>query len=239
MIKICFALSLLFVAAGTNVYSQRASKHVKQPPEVVEAYQVCTEFQRIFAEDLDFERAFEATFTKDPARRRAIAIAESEWGPVDLTEVDDATLMSIYKDQMELWYLLLLMAGTADEIGRSVMLPPTIQQVFERVRARPQDPKELQTYAVQLKRDMIDVRAHLNQLVAKYPPFAFVVRKFKENLSKELKPPDGYVVKPLTAYSKGQVLDLKEEYYQIEDYAVIRENGRMKIIGIRFFSRLF
>jgi hypothetical protein len=46
-------------------------------------------------------------------------------------------------------------------------------------------------------------------------------------------------VKPLTAYSRGQVLGLKEEYYQIGDYAVIREEREMRIIGIRFFSRLF
>jgi hypothetical protein len=43
----------------------------------------------------------------------------------------------------------------------------------------------------------------------------------------------------LTAYSRGRVLGLKEQYYQIGDYAVIRENGQMRIVGIRFFSRLF
>jgi hypothetical protein len=32
------------------------------------------------------------------------------------------------------------------------------------------------------------------------------------------------------------VLSDKEEYYQIEDYAVIREGSEMRIIGIRFFS---
>jgi hypothetical protein len=43
----------------------------------------------------------------------------------------------------------------------------------------------------------------------------------------------------LTAYSRGMVLGLKEQYYQIGDYAVIREDAQMRIIGIRFFSRLF
>jgi hypothetical protein len=57
-------------------------------------------------------------------------------------------------------------------------------------------------------------------------------------LSKEITPPS-QVVKPLTAYSHGQVLGLNEEYYQIGDYAVIREGREMKIVGIRFFSRLF
>ena len=51
--------------------------------------------------------------------------------------------------------------------------------------------------------------------------------------------PPSHVVKPLTAYSRGRVLDLNEEYYQIGDYAVIREGRAMRIIGIRFFSRLF
>jgi hypothetical protein len=35
------------------------------------------------------------------------------------------------------------------------------------------------------------------------------------------------------------VLDQKAEYYQIDNYAVIREGSEMRIIGIRFFSRLF
>jgi hypothetical protein len=35
------------------------------------------------------------------------------------------------------------------------------------------------------------------------------------------------------------VLALDEKYYQIGDYAVIREGKTMKIVGIRFFSRLF
>ena len=46
-------------------------------------------------------------------------------------------------------------------------------------------------------------------------------------------------VEQLTPYSKGHVLGPDEKYYQIGDYAVIREGGQMKIIGIRFFSRLF
>lgn len=239
MTRTFLIFSLLF-AVVANAYGQSASKHVKQPREVVEAYRVCSEFQQLFAEDLDFGRAFEATFTKDPARRRALAIAESELGSeIDFTQVDDATLVNIYKDQIQLLYLLLLMAGTADEIGRSTILPPPIEAIFERVRARPQNAREVQLYAAQLKRDAGDVRAHLDQLVLRYPPFAYVVKQFKENLLKELKPPDSYVVKPLTSYSKGRVLDLKEQYYQIDDYAVIRENGAMRIIGIRFFSRLF
>jgi hypothetical protein len=51
--------------------------------------------------------------------------------------------------------------------------------------------------------------------------------------------PRSYRVRPITYYSKGRVLDNNEPYYQINDYAVIRERGEMRIIGIRFFSRLF
>ncbi len=225
MIKICFALILLSVTAVGQ----------SQPREVVEAYRVCEEFQRLFAEDLDFGRAFDATFTKDPKRRREIAIAESELGNVDLAPVDDATLIGIYTDQTQLFFLMLPLMGAKDEIEQSVLFPPPIERIFDRFRVRP---KNVQAYAAQLKRDVADFRAHLNQLAAKYPSVAEEIRKYKQSLSTRLEPPDT-PVKPLTAYSKGRVLDVKEEYYQVGDYAVIRENGQMRIIGIRFFSRLF
>ena len=228
MIKTCFALTLLLLAAN--------GQPVKQPREVVEAYRVCTEFQRLLAENLDFDRAFEATFTKDPARRRAIAIAESELGDVDLTQVDDATLLSIYKDQNQLFFLMLPLIDAKDEIAKSILFPTQIEAIFERLKSK--DNKNLRTYADQLHRDVIAFRAHLNDLSAKYPLVAEGIRKYKAELAKKLEPPND-VVKPLTYYSKGRVLDSKEEYYQIGDYAVVRERTRMKIIGIRFFSRLF
>jgi hypothetical protein len=64
------------------------------------------------------------------------------------------------------------------------------------------------------------------------------VRKFKLELTKIPKLPTGKV-EPLTSYSKGHVLGPDEKYYQIGEYAVIREGTQMKVIGIRFFSRLF
>ena len=64
------------------------------------------------------------------------------------------------------------------------------------------------------------------------------VRKFKQDLLQTPKLPAAKV-KPLTSYSKGQVLGPNEKYYQIGEYAVIREGSQMRIIGIRFFSRLF
>lgn len=240
MIKICFALSLLIVAVVANTYGQRATKRVKQPAEVIEAYRVCSEFQRLYAEDLDFERAFEATFTKDPARRRAIAIAESELGhAIDLAQVDDPTLIGLYKDQMQLLFSLLLLINSEDEVDKAVLLPPEIDEIYDRVRRAPKDVQELREYAAQLKRDVASVRSHLDRLVANNPSISLRVRKFKEYMLKELKPPDSHIVQPLTSYSKGKVAGLKEEYYQIDSYSVIRERGEMKIIGIRFFLRLF
>jgi len=82
------------------------------------------------------------------------------------------------------------------------------------------------------------MRTHLNQLVTRYPLVAKRVNDLKEELSKKF-PVPRQVVKPLTAYSRGNVLGVNEKYYQIGDYAVIREGAHMRIIGVRFFSRLF
>lgn len=235
MIKICIALIMLLVTAA----GQPASKRVKQPRDVVKAYRVCAEFQRVFAEDLDFDRAFEATFTKDPKRRREIAIAESELGDIDFAQVDDATLLGLYKDQVQLFLLMLPLIDAKDELDTAILFPPPIEAMFDRLKTRPKDRTELRAYAVQLKRDVGDFRAHLNELAAKYPGVAEGIRKYKQSLSGKLEPPTSYVVKPLTAYSKGRVLGLNEKYYQIDSYAVIREGAEMRIIGIRFFSRLF
>jgi hypothetical protein len=214
-----------------------AAQRVQQPREVIEAYRVCTEFQRLFAEDLDFDRAFEATFTKDPRRRREIAIAESELGHIaGLNQIDDATLIGIYKSQSQLLFPLLLLIDVESQIERAVLLPPNIDAIYDRVRVKVKDAQALRDYAAQLDRDVAEVRSHFNQLVTKYPSFALRVREFKKAFLQELKPPDEYVVKPLTAYSKGRVLGLKEEYYQIKEYSVIREGGEMKIVGLRFFS---
>ena len=68
MIRIC--LALMFVIAGVVVDVAAQSKRVKQPREVIEAYQVCSEFRHLLAEDLDFSRAFEATFVTNPTQRR-------------------------------------------------------------------------------------------------------------------------------------------------------------------------
>ena len=237
MMKTCFAISLLIVAAVADAYGQRASKLMKQPREVLEAYEVVTEFRRLFAEDLNFERAFEATFTKDPARRRAIAIAESQLGDVAVEGADDATLLSIYKSQTQLFFMLLPLANPKDTDQAALLLPPEIRTIFD--RKKPTAPEQLPAYAAQRSRDVEQLRAHINQLAAQHAAFAAVVREMKEHLFlKELDTPTE-VVKPLTSYSRGNVLRPDEKYYQIDDYAVIREGGEMKIVGIRLFYRMF
>ena len=230
MMKICIALSMLIVAAGAT-YGQR----MNQPREVVEAYQVVTEFRRLFAEDFNFERAFEATFTKDPKRRRAIAIAESELEGVAVDAADDATLLSIYKGQVQLFFLLLPLANPKDAAEAALLLPPDIRAVFD--RKKPSSPEQLAPYAAQLTRDVEHLRAHVNQL-ARHPAISDRIREIKEAFLKKLEMP-AEVVKPLTAYSRGKVLRPDEPYYQIDDYPVIREGGEMRIVGIRLFYRMF
>ena len=111
-----------------------------------------------------------------------------------------------------------------------------MKAIFE--RKPPAAAEEFPAYMDQLKRDATEFRVHLNQLASRYPAVKERIGQFKNDLAKEIELPQ-HVVKPLTAYSKGRVLGLREEYYQIGDYAVIREGGHMRIVGIRFFSRLF
>ena len=209
---------------------------VRQPREVIEAYRTCKQFQTLMAEDLDFGRAFEATFTKDASRRREIAITEGEFGDVDLAKVDDATLIKAFKARMQILYLMLPLASPDSNEEQALFFPPPIKEIFE--RKPPPTAEEFAEYAQHLERDASAFRTHLNQLASRYPRVAARVRKFKLDLSKTPKLPASKV-EPLTSYSKGHVLRPDDKYYQIGDYALIREGTQMKIIGIRFFSRLF
>jgi hypothetical protein len=213
-----------------------AAQRVRQPRDVIEAYRVCQRYQTLMAENMDFDRAFEATFTKNTSRRREIAITEGEFGDLELAKVDDATLMKAFKARMQLLYLMLPLASPDSNEEQALFFPPRIKAIFE--RKPPPAPEEFSEYAQQLQRDATTFRTHLNQLAARYPRVAARVRKFKLELLKPPKLPASKV-EPLTSYSKGHVLGPHEKYYQIGDYAVIREGAQMKIIGIRFFSRLF
>jgi len=220
-------LAITFIVAQ-SLFAQPPAQRVRQSREVVEAYRVCQQFQELMSEDLDFDQAFEATFTKDAKRRREIAITEGEFGNIDLSSVDDATLIDVFKWQMQIFYLMLatVSSDNKDELKKFTLRKP------------PQAPGEFRAYAVQLKGDVKTLRADLNQLASQNPAIAESISKFKKELSKKITPP-AHVVKPLTAYSRGRVLGLDEKYYQIGEYAVIREGRAMRIIGIRFFTRLF
>jgi hypothetical protein len=231
MLKLIICVLITF-ASAQNVLSQR----VRQPREVVEAYRVCQQFQRLMADTLDFDHAFEATFTRNATRRREIAIYEGEFGSLDFSRIDNATLIDAFKNRMQILYLMLPLASPNNKEEEELFFPPAMKPIFERKAAGAAG--EFPAYAIQLKRDATEFREHLNHLAGKYPAVAERIRRFKSDLSKEIEPPQR-VVKPLTAYSRGRVLGPREEYYQIGDYAVIREGGHMRIIGIRFFSRLF
>jgi hypothetical protein len=210
----------------------------QQPREVVEAYEVCRLFQTIIAEDLDFDRAFEATFTKSPTRRREIAIAEGEFGDIDLARVGDASLIDAFKSRMQILYLMMPLMSPDSTREEALFFPPRIKAIFD--RKPPKAASRFHAYSLQLKRDVAYLRAHLERLAKDHPSVAERIRKFKkEALSEKFEPPANDIVKPLTAYSRGRVLALDEPYYQIGNYAVVREGNEMRIIGIRFFTRLF
>src|SRR5262249_33267450 len=106
MIKTIFAAILCAVLFGPA-----AVQHVRQPRDVIDAYRVCGLFQTLLAQDLDFDRAFEATFTKDAKRRREIAIYEGDFGELHLKKIDDATLLQAFKARMQIVYLMLPLAS--------------------------------------------------------------------------------------------------------------------------------
>lgn len=213
-----------------------AAQRVRQPREVIDAYRVCRQFQTLLAQDLNFDRAFEATFTKNAHRRREIAIYEGDFADLHLKKIDDVTLLQAFKARMQIVYLMLPLASPDSNEDEALFFPPAIKAIFE--RRPPQTSEEFPAYAQQLQRDATVLRAHLNQLASRYPRVAERVRQFKQDLLQMSKLP-ATKVEPATSYSKGHVLEPDEKYYQIGDYAVIREGTQMKIIGIRFFSRLF
>jgi hypothetical protein len=218
------------------LFGPAAAQRVRQPREVIDAYRLCQRFQTLLAEDLDFATAFEGTFTKNASRRREIAISEGEFGDVDLKKVNDATLLNAFKARMQIVYLMLPLASPDSNEEEALFFPPPIDAILE--RKPPPTAEEFPAFAQQLQSDATALRAHLNQLAARDARVAQRVRKFKQDLLQMPKLPAGRV-EPLTSYSKGHVLEPREKYYQIGDYAVIREGAQMKIIGIRFFSRLF
>jgi hypothetical protein len=236
-VAICICLIVVVDVLGqTRSKSAKQRRPVKQPPEVVEAYRVCNEFQQTLAESFDFERAFEATFTKDPARRREVAIAEGEHGDGDLLEVDTDTVLGIYKNQAQLLILLIPLLFAGGDDVKAELFPPPFEAMMD--RKPPNDPQQLQAYAVQLKREIPAFRAHVEMVAEKNSSVAKNIQEYKAHLLKPVEPPNR-VIKPMTGYSKGHVLRRDEKYYQIDDCSVIREGGQMRLIGYIFLKMRF
>ena len=233
---LAFCVCLIVVVSGlgqTRSKSAKQRRPVKQPPEVVEAYRVCNEFQQVLAENFDFERAFEATFTKNPARRREVAIAEAEHGDGDLSQVDNDTVVGIYKSAAQLLILMLPLMFADGDDAKPELFPPPFEAMFE--RKPPNDPQQLPAYAAQLKRDIPLFRAHVEKVAEKNSSVAKNIQQYKAHLLTPVEPPNR-IVKPMTGYSIGRVLLPREEYYQIDDCAVIREGGQMRLIGYIFLK---
>ena len=231
---ICVCLIVVVSGLGqTRSKSAKQRRPVKQPPEVVEAYRVCNEFQQVLAENFDFERAFEATFIKDPARRREVAIAEAEHGDGDLSQVDNDTVVGIYTGAAQLLILMLPLMFADGDDAKPELFPPPFEAMFE--QKPPNDPQQLPAYAAQLKRDIPLFRAHVEKVAEKNSSVAKNIQQYKAHLLTPVEPPNR-IVKPMTGYSRGRVLLPREEYYQIDDCAVIREGGQMRLIGYTFLK---
>lgn len=231
-------LLLLHIILGC-VFTASANAQVKQTREVIEAYQGCSQFQHLLAENFDFARAFEATFTKNAARRRAIAITEGEFGNAEnLKGISDTVLINAYKQRMQIFFLMLALINSKDKVQPDLLSSPEIEKIFK--RAVPQNKSELSKYFVQLSRDVSDFREYFDSLVKKYPAVAEGVNKFKsELLASKIVPPTDYKILPKRGYYRSNVVNAKQEYYEIDGYVLIKEQGKMRIVGIRLFTRLF
>jgi hypothetical protein len=218
--------------------SYQAWAQSKQQDDALEAYRVCATFQHLIGEDLDFGRAYEATFTRNMARRRSIAIKDGEFGDVDLTNIDDATIIPAYKSRMQLFYLMLPLAGPDSNEEAALFFPPQIKQIFQ--HKEPNDPKDFASFASQLNRDVVQFREHMDRLAARYPNVVERIRTFKtQMLSVPSTPPKSFTVQPQQNPYDGPVVHKDEKYYEMEGYTVLREGTEMRIVGIRFFTRLF
>jgi len=217
--------------------AQQGARPVKQSVEVVQAYRVCEQFQKVLSQNLDFNAAFEATFTKDKTRQRSIAIKDGEFGDLEYANVDDQTLLNAYKARMQLLYLMFPLASPGDN-EEAIFFPPPIKAMF--TRKGPATAAEFGAFASQIEKDTKDFRSHLDNLAAKYPSVAERIRKFKaELITGDFLPPKSRVVEPMKYDGGESVLSKDESYYQIEGYTVVREGGEMKIAGIKFFMRMF
>ena len=219
-------------------FASNAQAQVKQSPEAIEVYQVLRQYHRLMGENLDFERAFEAAFTKNPTRQRAIAIADGEFGSAeDLKEVGDALLVKAYRQRMQIFYLMLALAS-ADKADRITAKSPEIETIVR--RRSPEDAREFPAFVSQLEKDAAFLRSFIERAAKENPAFAARFRRFKSEVFPEkFEPPRDYRVTPSRGSYRSGVLNGNEDYYEIDGYTLAREQGKMKIVGIRFLTRLF
>lgn len=225
-----FGFALTVSANGFQLTGQ-----VKQTPEVIEAYNVCRRFQQLMSENLDFSLAYDATFTKTPALQREVAIVDGEFGNNDFKKIDTSTLVNAYKYRMQIFYLMLTLAVAKDD---APVFSPEIEKIVK--REVPSDVRQFPKYVLQLRQDADTFRAHFDKLVSSNPVVAESIRKLKsELLSEKLELPTDYKVEPTRGHYKYQALGPNQEFYEINNYILVKEQGKMRIVGIRFFMRLF
>jgi hypothetical protein len=236
MKKSAFLLFLQIILGCALAVSVKAQ--MKQRPDVIEAYRVLRQYRQLLAENFDFERAFEVTFTRDKARQRAIAEGEGEFGSEeDLREVSDELLIKAYKKRMQIFYLILALTG-AGKIDSVIPMPPEIDRISK--RESPKNAREFSAFVSQLEKDAAFLHSFIERSSKENPMFAESIRRFKSEIFPEkFEPPPDYIVKPARGYSRNTVLKSTENYYEINGYSLIKEQGKIKIIGIRFFTRLF
>jgi hypothetical protein len=233
--SLCFIIGC---ACVLNPASLARPQQARQTPEVIEVYRVCKRFEQLLCANLDFAVAYDATFTKDMGRRRAIAIADGEIGGQDSAHIDDQLLIRGYKLRMQIFYFTLLLANPSDE-EEPLFFPPPIKAILE--RKEPADSRDFGSYVAQLERDVACFRVHLAGLVANNAAVAERVVNFKSSiLSARFEPPIDHKIEPRRGgYHRSGVLGRDEAYYEVNGCTVVRERGQVRLIGIRFFNRLF
>jgi hypothetical protein len=187
------------------------------------------------AQDLDFATAFEATFAVSKARRRAIAIADGEFGNLDYSKIPDDQLIRAYKARTQIFYLVIVLAKPEDD-EEQIFFPPEIKGIVD--RKPPADTSEFGDYATQLEKDAVRFRAHIAGLAARDRKVADRLNEFRKAFSAQLTPPAKQKVEPIKSSLASGVLLPGQPYYQISGYLVAKDQGQMRIIGLRFFTRL-
>jgi hypothetical protein len=229
---------LIFFLSFVTLPTVNTQAQFKQPPDVLAAYRVCETFQKILAKDIDFASAYEATFTKDIARRRAVALRDGEFGSVNLDHVGDDLVIDAYKNRMQLIYLMLPLAGPDSNEEERLFFPQEIKEILD--RKAPSDPQRFAAYVDQLEQDVMRFRNHMDQLAREHVSVRERIQRFKTDISSgSFAPPKDSLVRPQQSTDDSRGLKKNEKYYEIEGYTVVREGAAMKIVSIRFFTRLF